>query len=59
MKPFLGISLDKDPKNEILNGEEFVTERISGETLENLRRSESEWHECLKKAKLPLAISPV
>lgn len=59
MKPFLGISLDKDPKNEILNGEEFVTERISGETLENLRRSESEWHECLKKAKLPLAIRVV
>ncbi len=56
MKPFLGISLDKDPKNEIMNGDVFITSRLSDEKIKKLRAAEEEAEYFFKKAKLPLFI---
>lgn len=56
MKPFFGISLDKDPKNEIMNGEEFVSSRLSEEKSKKLHEAEAEAEHFFNKAKLPLPI---
>ncbi|MGN0492232.1 MAG: hypothetical protein ACI4F7_01170 [Acutalibacteraceae bacterium] len=55
MRPFLGIDLTEDKKNEQLNGEEFIIERVSSDMSETLSRSVEDAVDAVEGAKLPLA----
>lgn len=56
MKPFLGIDITENKKNDIFNGEEFVVEKPSEYMSEVLEDSTEEAVELIDKTELPLAL---
>ena len=56
MKPFLGIDLTNNKKNEQQNGDEFLTARPSLATAQSLERSSEQADETIESAKLPLPL---
>ncbi len=56
MKPFLGINLTNDKKNEKINGEEFIVAKPSLSLTESLESSSENVEETIEKSKLPLPI---
>lgn len=56
MKPFLGIDLTTNKKNEQINGEEFVVARPDLSLTRSLESSSENVEETIKKSKLPLPI---
>lgn len=56
MKPFLGIDLTTNKKNEQMNGEEFVVERPDLSLTQSLESSSENVEEIIEKSKLPLLI---
>lgn len=56
MKPFLGIDLTNDKKNDQLNGDEFLVAKPSPMLTQSLERSSENVEETIEKSKLPLAI---
>ena len=56
MKPFLGIDLTTDKKNETINGDEFITKTPSAALDAALDRANDNAIELLDRAKLPLAV---
>ncbi len=56
MKPFLGIDLTEDKKNEKTNGKEFLTQKPSSAMTEALERSGEKAVEKIKKSQLPLPV---
>ena len=56
MKPFLGIDLTFDKKNETMNGEEFVVARPSAAMAQTLERSMESAENTVKKSELSLPI---
>lgn len=54
MKPFLGIDVTKNKKNESLNGEEFIVARTSTVLSRSFEESTEDAAKMLKKAVLPL-----
>ena len=56
MKPFLGIDLTQNKKNEEINGREFLVQELSVAMSQSLESSAEEAGETLKKAALPLPL---
>lgn len=56
MKPFLGIDLTQDKKNERLNGDVFITARPCAASVQNLTAAAEKANNKNNEAKLPLAI---
>ncbi|MBQ8202888.1 MAG: hypothetical protein IJZ75_01220 [Clostridia bacterium] len=56
MKPFLGIDLTTDKKNEQMNGEEFVIAKPASSLTQLLESSSENVEETIKKSKMPLPI---
>lgn len=56
MKPFLGINVTENTKNELMNGEEFIFTKASEEKLEALESASAELELYEKRSKLPLPI---
>lgn len=56
MKPFLGIDLTADKKNEQLNGEEFVVARPDSSLTQSLEKSSEGVDDAIEKSFLPLPI---
>ena len=56
MKPFWGIDLTTDKKNEQANGEEFLTAKPSLALTQSLERTSEDLEETIAKSKLPLAL---
>lgn len=56
MKPFLGIDLTTNKKNEQMNGEEFIVARPNFSLTQSLESSSENVDETIKKSKLPLPI---
>ena len=56
MKPFLGIDLTTNKKNEQINGEEFVVARPDLSLTQSLESSSENVEETIEKSKLPLPI---
>lgn len=56
MKPFLGIDLTTNKKNEQMNGEEFLVAKPSLELTQSFERSSENVKETLEKSKLPRPI---
>lgn len=56
MKPFLGIDLTENKKNEQHNGMEFCVQKPSAALTQSLERSSENVEETVKKSKLPLPI---
>ena len=54
MKPFLGIDLTTNKKNEQLNGTEFLVAQPSAAVLQALDQSTTQMEEAIKQSKLPL-----
>lgn len=54
MKPFLGIDLTIDPKNEQINGKEFLIQIPSATLSESLDASTDQAEQTIKNSKLPL-----
>lgn len=54
MKPFLGIDVTKNKKNEAFNGEEFIVARTSAVLSRSFEESTEDAAKVLKKASLPL-----
>ena len=56
MKPFLGIDLTTNKKNEQMNGEEFVVAKPALSLTQSLESSSENVEETIEKSKLPLPI---
>ncbi len=56
MKPFLGIDITNDKKNEQINSEEFITAKPSLSLTQSLKSSSENIEEIIEKSKLPLPI---
>ncbi len=56
MKPFLGIDITVNKKNEQMNGEEFIIERPNVSLRQSLESSLIDANATMKKSKLPLPI---
>ena len=56
MKPIFAIDLTNNKKNEKTNGDEFIVRTVSSYNMDNYEESQKEFHEALKKAKLPLLL---
>ncbi len=56
MKPFLGIDLTTNKKNEEMNGEELIVSKPSLALTQSLERSSGNVEETIEKSKLPLPI---
>lgn len=56
MKPFLGIDLTDDKKNEQHNGLEFCVQKPSAALTQSLERSSENAEQTVKKSKLPLPL---
>jgi len=56
MKPFLGIDLTKNKKNEESNGEEFLVAKTSLALAQSLDRFSEKAEEMIEKSELPLPI---
>lgn len=54
MKPFLGIDLTSDPKNQQINGKEFLIQIPSAALSQSLEASADQVERIIKKSKLPL-----
>ncbi|MDY6181698.1 MAG: hypothetical protein SPI15_12755 [Candidatus Faecousia sp.] len=54
MKPFLGIDLTIDPKNEQINGKEFLIQLPSATLSQSLDTSTDQVNQIIKTSKLPL-----
>jgi len=54
MKPFLGIDISENSKNEIMNGDEFVAAKASDEVLKRVEETSAEAMKHAQRAKLPL-----
>ena len=59
MKPFLGIDLTTDKKNEIANGDEFITKTPSAALTQAMERAGENAEQLLQHAKLPLIVRVV
>jgi hypothetical protein len=59
MKPFLGIDLTRDKKNERINGSEFLVQEPSVALSESLKVSMKESDKTIEKAKLPLPLRTI
>lgn len=56
MKPFLGVDLTTDKKNEQVNGEEFLVAKPSYMLTQSFERSSENAEETIEKSKLPLPV---
>ncbi len=56
MKPFLGIDVTKDKKNEVINGDEFIIERPSEWLTNSLENSSDNVDKVIENSKLPLSV---
>lgn len=56
MKPFFGIDLTTNKKNEVFNGDEFLVEKTSLALTQALENSSEDVDETIEKSKLPLPI---
>lgn len=56
MKPFLGIDLTKNKKNEQMNGEEFIVAKPASSLTQSLESSSENVEETIERSKLPLLI---
>lgn len=56
MKPFLGIDVTSDPKNQQINGKEFLVQQPSAALSQSLEASSGQVDQILKTAKLPLML---
>jgi len=56
MKPFLGIDLTENKKNEQFNGDVFLTARPSSATARSFEQSSEKADETLERSKLPLPL---
>ena len=56
MKPFLGIDLTKNKKNEQMNGEEFIVAKPASSLTQSLESSSENVEETIERSKLPLHI---
>ena len=59
MKPFLGIDLTTDKKNEQLNGDEFLIARTSAALTQSLENASEKAEMVVEKANLPLVLRVV
>lgn len=56
MKPFLGIDLTENKKNEQFNGEEFLVARPSAVMAKDFEKTSEKAEKTVERAKLPLAV---
>ena len=56
MKPFLGIDLTADKKNEQINGSEFLVQKTSAPLADSLETSTEKAEATIERSKLPLPI---
>lgn len=56
MKPFLGIDLTTDKKNEVVNGDEFIAAKPSSTATQSLEHSAENAGEIIEKSKLKLPL---
>ncbi len=56
MKPFLGVDLTTDKKNEQVNGNEFLVAKPSNMLVQSFERSSENAEETIEKSKLPLPV---
>lgn len=56
MKPFLGIDLTQNKKNEQINGEEFLVMRPSAAMAQSFEQSSKRAEETIERSKLPLPL---
>lgn len=56
MKPIFGIDITADKRNEITNGNEFITRTVSDETSDQLETNQEELEQTVEKCQLPLWI---
>lgn len=56
MKPFLGVDLTTDKKNEQVNGNEFLVAKPSNTLVQSFERSSENAEETIEKSKLPLPV---
>lgn len=56
MKPFFGIDLTKDKKNEEINGVEFLVSKPSAAMTQSFERSSEKAEETIEQSKLPLPL---
>jgi len=54
MKPFLGVDITSNKKNEIQNGDEFIVKSVSKKVSEELESSWDELEKTLEESRLPL-----
>ena len=54
MKPFLGVDITSNKKNEIQNGDEFIVKSVSKKVSEELESSWDELKKTLEESRLPL-----
>lgn len=59
MKPFIGVDITEDKKNESINGLEFAVQSVSEIQSQVLENAQETANEFAKKAKLPLPINAI
>ena len=56
MKPFLGIDVTSDPKNQQINGKEFIIQQPSAALSQSLEASSGQVDQIIKTSRLPLPL---